>query len=268
MEESTHILRAVDKVLYETEEKERGFAQHVIFAANNEREDTLFDVSLVGLCEASMRQGMGECSPFFAIRKALYGLAGFAHKPAIKDWGDILASPSTAESSEAAQEMLQKVARRSRFMCLLGDTHAFDILQYRTLVPNPITWLNIDRVPDIETINTGIAERKITEKNHLNFVLRETPAHYIHLGHQRHTVAADHIHKLKKNRFELLSLGQIKDSMEETECRIRQADGISFDLCAIKKYVPAVPYASVFGLTAQEACQLSGMLEVAKECKI
>ena len=258
MEPHADIFREVDKALREKRGREGCFAQHVLFSADRDAAFR-FDISLVGLHEKPVRRG--HRSVFFSIREALYGFSGFSNALSIGDWGDLRVQPNAEESMETAREALQGIAKKSRLVLLLGDVHTLDVAQYQGMPIKPITWLSIDRVMDAEDPSLAGAAQKITQWNHEKFLLcqeENPPAHYIHMAHQRHMVATATVRTLQERRHEHFSLGRIRDSMEEAECRIRQADGISFDMCALeKRYVPAIAESSVFGLTAQEACQLS-----------
>jgi formiminoglutamase len=62
---------------------------------------------------------------------------------------------------------------------------------------------------------------------------------------------------MEKLYFDHVRLGQLRDNFKEIEPLIRNADLLSFDVCAIQSAdAPGAADAQPFGLTAEEACQI------------
>ena len=62
---------------------------------------------------------------------------------------------------------------------------------------------------------------------------------------------------MEKLYFDHVRLGQVRDNFKETEPLIRDADLLSFDLCAIQSAdAPGAVDAQPFGLSGVEACQI------------
>lgn len=78
------------------------------------------------------------------------------------------------------------------------------------------------------------------------------------IGYQSHYVDRRILSYLNKHHFEYLRLGQIRNSLEETEPVIRDADMVAMNLSVLKKIeVPACTIASPSGLFTEDACQLA-----------
>ncbi len=81
---------------------------------------------------------------------------------------------------------------------------------------------------------------------------------YCHLGYQRYFVNKKVLDTFIKLNFEMKSIGQMRDNLQEIEPLLRGADMLSFDLSAIKHSdLPLKNTVQPFGLSGEEACQLS-----------
>jgi formiminoglutamase len=81
---------------------------------------------------------------------------------------------------------------------------------------------------------------------------------YCHLGYQRYFVDKEVLNTFIKLNFEMKSIGQMRDNLQDIEPLVRAADMLSFDVSAIKHTdLPLNNPIHPFGLTGEEACQLS-----------
>jgi formiminoglutamase len=119
-----------------------------------------------------------------------------------------------------------------------------------------MVFLNIDSRSDTEpNASQGMAQ------HHISRILtrhKEILRRYIHMGYQTYLVDENILAAIDQHHYFKIRLGEIRENFRSVEPMIRSADFLSFDLAAIRmSEAPANPKAFPYGLSGEEACQIS-----------
>lgn len=216
------------------------------------------DMAIVGVVEdrgTKNNQGVEKAAD--AIREKLYRLKKGSGEYRIVDLGNLRVGVNLEESHLRLKEVCELLLQNKVVPIIIGGTHDMDYGQFLSYesTNNLITVLNVDAMIDMYGSNEFGANR-----HHIHKILVHEPNiifHYCHLGYQTYLNDPETISVLEKLYFETYRIGQIRESLEEIEPVIRNADMLSFDVTAIKQTdAPGNANAQPFGLTGEEACQI------------
>lgn len=214
------------------------------------------DIAIVGVPEnrgTDMNVAVAEGPD--AAREVLYTLKKGNGLYRIADLGNLRSGETYEDTLSRLKEVCQGLMELNIVPVIVGGSHDLDVGQYMAFesLDRAISLVAVDARVDMEHeggISASRLERILTHKPNFLF-------HYSHLGFQSFLVEQEKVDALEKLYFEVYRLGQVKDDLAECEPVIRNADMLSFDLCAIKMSdAPGNVHAIPFGLTAEEACQL------------
>ncbi len=213
-----------------------------IFNANTEGGDiSLKDaqIALVGI-------GTDDAN---AVRASFYALSNTFDKLKIVDLGNV-----RKQETSFIIPLLSELLQADIIPIIIGHSDVFTLAQFQayrskkssvsmTLVDEKIRF-----TPQIKTDSYSL--HQILEDSQLfNCSI---------IGYQTHFTPPSVLDYFEKHNFELVRLGRVKNSMEDIEPVIRDADFVSIHIAALKKIeAPAQVNGSPSGLYSEEACQLA-----------
>jgi len=214
------------------------------------------EIAIIGIPESrGAGKNIGVSGGPNEIRNALYQLKKGTGNYNIVDLGNLRLADTYNDTILRLKEVCEALMELSIIPILIGGSQDLDygqFLAYESL-EKAITVLNIDSRLDMEIDGNPSSK-------HIEQILTHEPNflfHYCHLGYQSFYVDKHKMEALEKLYFELYRLGQVKETLSESEPIIRTADMITFDISAIKMSdAPGNANAGPFGFTAEEACQL------------
>lgn len=229
---------------------DQSFGQLLHHLSDPEFSISAMDLALVGLPDQNGHQGAD------AVREKVCGLKKGASQYKIADLGNLQAGESTEETAGRVREVCQFLLEQNVLPLLIGGSHELSLGQYFAYESQEklVSVLNVDAFVDLE--NEGNASHTF-----LNQLLTHQPNYlfsYHHLAHQSYLVAPQALEVLEKLYFDSIRLGELRADLKEAEPLIRMADMMCFDMIAIRSSdAPASTDPQPFGLTGEEACQLS-----------
>lgn len=216
------------------------------------------DFAIIGLSEnrGSTKNGGAEKGAN-EIRKELYRLKRGKGHYKVVDMGNLRCGPKLDESYLRLKEVCEVLLSYNIIPLLIGGTHDMDIGQYLAYekAEKLVNFLCVDSMLDMEgSLEIGMSH------HHIHKILVHEPNYLFNfscIGFQSYLCEPESIEVLEKLNFEGIRLGEVHKNIQETEPTIRTADILSFDIGAIRiQDAPGSPYASPFGLTGEEACQI------------
>jgi len=214
------------------------------------------EIALIGIQEYSGAGIQNETDQLVEIRKSLYKLSKTSGNNRILDLGNLRNGPTAEETSLRLKEVVSFLLSKNILPIIFGGSHDMDLGQYKAYegTDKLITWLSVDSSLDLKESNNA-------DESHLGDIMKYDPNflfHFINLGYQSYFVMEEEKKLVENLFFEMHRLGEIKSGLEEFEPIIRDADALSFDLSSIQShYCNAVKNPNAFGLTGEEACQIS-----------
>lgn len=246
----------VPDVLLEKTYPENSFFKQINVFGKSFPDISKTQIALVGIKECrgalhaeSMERGSLE------IREKLYELKRSAAAYRIVDLGDLLAGESLNDTYQNIRQVGEYLMKHQILPVFFGGSHDLDYGQYLSYqkMKKLVTLVTVDAKIDME-------EKGAESERHTQEIVLHQPNFlfsYTHLAFQSFLTDPMLIQVMEKLYFDQVRLGQIRDHFKEIEPLIRDADLMSFDLCAIQSAdAPGASDAQPFGLTGEEACQI------------
>ncbi|QDH78139.1 formimidoylglutamase [Echinicola soli] len=190
------------------------------------------------------------------VRKRLFQLKrGLAHYK-IADLGNLRSGVDLKETYIRIKTVGEELMKKQILPIYIGGTHDLDIGQYLSYegMKKLVSMLTVDAKIDMDD------EGRPFEVHSQDIILHQPNFlfNYTQLAYQSFLTDRDLVNVMEKLYFDHVRLGQLRDNFKEVEPLIRNADLLSFDVCAIQSAdAPGACDAQPFGLTAEEACQIA-----------
>lgn len=213
------------------------------------------DIALIGLKEYRGSGKKGSEKSADEIRKQLFKLKKGFGDYAVVDLGNFRNGPKLEDTYLRLKEVCNYLMDKNIIPILFGGSHDLDLGQYYSYEGSGklVSVLNIDNSMDFGGDNAS--------EGHLGRMFKHNPNYlfsYCQLAYQSYLVDQKELELMDQLAFESVRLGVVKENIKDIEPIIRDADMMTFDLSALQvNYVPGASDAKVYGLTGEEACQLS-----------
>ena len=213
-------------------------------------------IALIGMTEArglGNNESMEEAAS--AVREKLYGLKKGQSHYKIADLGNLRRGVDLQETNIRIRTVGEYLMKKQILPVYIGGSHDLDYGQYLSYegMKKLVSMLTVDAKMDMED------EGEPNEVHSQDVILHQPNFlfNYCHLAYQSFLTDRDLVNVMEKLYFDHVRLGQLRDNFKEIEPLIRNADLLSFDVCAIQSAdAPGAADAQPFGLTAEEACQI------------
>lgn len=205
------------------------------------------DVVLVGI-PYQMNKKLEHSESVDLVRQEFYQLAGReSFKNKIVDAGDLRNGQDVKETLYSLKNLLGLLNDQGVFTLLIGGSALFNlgILMHFESVIGRYTYTLVEPWFSL----AEFVEYGLVDFNLLNCY---------NLGNQSYYLTKPQEEWLRKYQYESLRLGRMRGHLEETEPYLRDSDGCSISIHALKNAeAPAQKQAHPNGLYNEEACQLA-----------
>ena len=215
------------------------------------------EIAIIGVPEErGTQENIGTAMGPDVIRKKLYALRKGSGLYRIVDLGNLRPGHDLEETHGRLKEVCRFLIEKNILPIIIGGSHDLDLAQFLAYedLDKLVSVLNVDAYMDMEEY----AEEE--QKKHIHKMMVHDPNflfHYSHLAYQSYLVDHNVPQVLELLYFETHRLGKIRHNFTEIEPVIRNADMLSFDVCAIRSSdAPGSIHVQPFGLTGEEACQI------------
>ena len=185
----------------------------------------------------------------------------------IVDLGRFKNGHSDSDSNFAIKEIVQKLSSLGILtICIGGNSSLLSLFSYSLNDShNFLNLVSIDKILGINSDNdldnnNYLSELILSETLRLNF--------FCNLGYLRHLNSTEKIDLVKKIKFDLLSLGDLRSEIKEAEPILRNSNIVNFSLESLQSNVINYKLTSPNGFTAFEACSLSRYIGISSSMKI
>lgn len=246
----------IPEVLYQQAYSPNSFFNYIHFYGETFPDLKGVQIALVGLTETRGMKKSGSLErASLEIRDKLYHLKKGQGLYKIVDLGDLKNGPSYADTIQNIQTVGEALLKKQILPVFFGGSHDLDFGQY-------LAYANLEKMVSLVTVDAKIdmeEEGQPFEKHSQDIILHQPNFlfNYSHLAYQSFLSDKDLTAALEKLYFEHVRLGQTKGHFKEIEPIIRNADLMSFDVCAIQSSdAPGAADAQPFGLSGEDACQI------------
>lgn len=213
-------------------------------------------IAIIGMTDVRGKKenrSMEDAATF--IRQKLFFLKkGQAHYK-IADLGNLRPGVDLLETYHRIRTIGEYLMKQQILPIFIGGTHNLDYGQYLSYegMNKLVSMLTVDAKIDME-------DEGMPNDIHSQDIILHQPNflfNYSQLAYQSFLTDRDLVNVMEKLYFDHVRLGRLRDNFKEIEPLIRNADLLSFDVCAIQSAdAPGAADAQPFGLTAEEACQI------------
>ncbi len=218
-----------------------------------------FDIALIGITDTRGSETSGEIEKAsYFIRQKLYNLKKGSGSYRILDLGNLRNGMEIEDTKHRLEEICGWLISKNILPIIFGGSHDFTLPQFQSYEPfeKLVSLVNVDSYIDInDSADLPPNERFLFE------IFTKEPNYlfnYIHLAYQSYLNDEPTINTLETLFFDAIRLGQVKSNIKDMEPLVREADMMVWDISAIQKtYCPGNKRSQVFGLSGEEACQLS-----------
>jgi arginase family enzyme len=194
-----------------------------------------------------------------AIRSHLYSLfTGTFRHVSIADWGNIRTSEDPKQNKERVIQALQEALGQGIIPVLIGGSQDLTVLNYLAYkgLKRYFNLLSFDPKADLN-LDQG-AGHTADFLNPIIFDDYSCLFNYGLIGYQNYLMAPSVTETMDRLFFELLRLGDVRQSPEIAEPVIRDADCISLDMGSVKAAdAPAVLHPEPNGFRGEEICKMA-----------
>lgn len=213
-------------------------------------------IALIGLADArGVKDTRSLEDAATHIRRKLYSLKRGQSPYKIADLGNLRPGVDLQETYNRIRTLGEYLMSQQVLPIYIGGTHNLDYGQYLSYegMKKLVSMLTVDAKIDME-------DEGMPNDVHSQDIILHQPNflfNYCQLAYQSFLTDRDLVNVMEKLYFDHVRLGQLRDNFKEIEPLIRNADLLSFDVCAIQSAdAPGAADAQPFGLTAEEACQI------------
>ena len=202
------------------------------------------------------------------FRTRFYSLHYGDWKQKIIDLGKFNYGHSIEDSNFALKEITKKLSGLGIFIICIGGNSSLLNVVSESLSENN-NYLNIVSVDKILGIDSETNE--ISNTNYISHLIQSDNLKlnfFCNLGYLRHLNSFSKIELLRKIKFDMLSLGDLRFEFSEAEPIMRDSHIVNFNLESLKSNAINFKLTSPNGLTAFEACNLSRYAGISSSMKI
>ena len=215
------------------------------------------DVVIIGVPEYRGAECNGDKTSLLNIRKEIHQLYQGQERLRIADLGNLLLGEKTSDTFQLLADVLQECERRGYFSLILGGGQDATFAQYKSCVQQNkmCNMVAVDFSFDL-----GLNGQELESNSYLNHILNYQPNllfNYSNIGYQSYLVPQPSIKLLDDLFFDTCRVGEIRNSLEEIEPIVRNADFASIDMRSVRlSDSPGVVNGSPNGFYGEEICQL------------
>lgn len=202
------------------------------------------------------------------FRNRFYSLHYGDWKKKIIDLGKFNHGHSVADSNFALKEITKNLSGLGILMICVGGNSSLLNVVSESLSKNN-SYLNIVSVDKILGIDDET--NQINNSNYISHLIQSDSLKlnfFCNLGYLRHLNSFSKIELLRKIKFDMLSLGDLRFDFSEAEPVMRDSHILNFNLESLKSNTINFKLTSPNGLTAFEACNLSRYAGISSSMKI
>ncbi len=220
---------------------------------------TTFDLAIIGVKDdrnAVDNEGCAEAPDF--VRKYLYQLYPGPFAMKIVDLGNIKKGFNVTDTYFALSSVVAEMVSNNVLPIIIGGSQDLTYANYQAYqsLGQIINIVAVDPMFDL-----GKSESELSAQSYLSSIILHQPNYlfnYANIGYQTYFIDQDALKLMKNLFFDTYRLGIVRESLEEVEPIVRNADLITFDVSAIRHSdAPGNANATPNGFYGEEACQIT-----------
>ncbi len=192
-----------------------------------------------------------------SVRKYLYKLFPGPYPNKIIDLGNIRKGFAPSDTYFALSSVVAELVNNNVVPVIIGGGQDLTFANYKAYesLGQIINIVAID-----PTFDLGKTETELDSQSFLSSIILHQPNYlfnYANIGYQSYFIDQDALRLMKNLFFDTYRIGIVRESLEEVEPIVRNADMLSFDISAVRHSdAPGNGNAGPNGFYGEEACQI------------
>ncbi len=233
--------------------------ERMVIYSGKESELQNLQIAFIGVNEGRMSNENEGCAlGAEAIRKSLYPLHLHSENVFMIDMGNIRPGHSLEDTHFALEMTSAYLIERNIVPIIIGGPDHCTLPLYRAFcrLERMTNILSVDPIFDI-----GDVDEETHSSNYLSKLIIHKPGFlfdYTNIGHQSYLVNAEMTKVMKRMLFQTMRLGEVNESISDTEPLVRNADLMCLDVRSVRMSdSPGHAHPLPNGLYAEQFCQLA-----------
>jgi arginase family enzyme len=215
-------------------------------------------IALIGVTDDRKTVGNAGCglAPD-SIRKFLFQLNIGPYPIKMVDLGNIKTGFSVTDTYFALSSAIAELIENNVVPIILGGSQDMTFANYQAYqsLGQIINIVAVDPMFDL-----GKSDEELNAQSYLSSIILHQPNflfNYANIGYQTYFIDQDALRLMKNLFFDTYRLGIVRESIEDVEPIVRNADMLTFDVSAIRNSdAPGNGNATPNGFYGEEACQI------------
>ncbi|HNY02888.1 MAG TPA: formimidoylglutamase [Bacteroidales bacterium] len=215
-------------------------------------------IALIGVTDDRGNTGNEGCGMApNPIRKHLYSLNVGPYPVKMVDLGNIRTGFAVTDTYFALSAAVAEMIENNIVPVILGGSQDLTFAHYQAYqsLGQIINIVAVDPMFDL-----GKSDEEINARSYLSHIILHQPNYlfnYANIGYQTYFIDQDALRLMKNLFFDTYRLGIVRESIEDVEPIVRNADMLTFDISAIRASdAPGNANATPNGFYGEEACQI------------
>jgi arginase family enzyme len=217
-----------------------------------------FDIAIIGVKDdrnAIDNEGCALAPDL--VRKFLYQLYPGPYPLRIVDLGNIKRGFAVNDTYFALSAAVAEMISNNVLPVIIGGSQDLTYANYQAYqsIGQIINIVAVDPMFDL-----GKSEQELTSQSYLSSIILHQPNYlfnYANIGFQSYFIDQDALKLMKNLFFDTYRLGIVRESLDEVEPIVRNADMLSFDISSVRSSdAPGNGNATPNGFYGEEACQI------------
>jgi formiminoglutamase len=261
---------SIERPLFDFLGEQSGFPHNITIHTENNPvgEAGKFRIAIIGVPEGRNSPDPGSVKAPDAIRQELYRMSKIPGKLRITDLGNMKQGTSFNDTIAGLTDVLSFLVSEKVFPVIIGGTSslitavdkAFSMqkMKYRLTSVDP----RIDYSSDKKGPGCFSYMNSILSGN-------SSLAHFVNIGYQTYLNDQQVINRFLRKKFELVRIGEVRQSIHLMEPLFRDSDVAVFDISAVRQSdAPGTSLPSPNGFYGEEICLLSRYAGISDNLKM
>ena len=210
---------------------------------------------------------LGDVKDVENLRKKIFSLEFGDWSSKLIDLGALNQGHSESDSLFGIQEIIKKLSNLGIYTLMIGGSQSDIDVYCKSFTTNE--YLDVVSIDKFLGINESIVKNE--SSNYLSRIILDENIKlttFSNVGYLKHLNNTKKTNLVDKFNFEILSLGQLKNDINEIEPIVRNSQIINFSIEALKSNVINYKITSPNGINSYEACIISKFVGQSIDCKI
>jgi formiminoglutamase len=261
---------SIEKPLFDFLSEQAGFPHNIAIHTENSpvRDAGKFRIAIIGVPEGRNSPDPGSVKAPDAVRQELYRMSKIPGKLRITDLGNMKQGTTFNDTVAGLADVLSFLLGEKVFPVIIGGSSSLITAIDRAFSSQKMKYrlASVDPRIDYNSDKKGPGCF-----SYMNSILsgNSSLSHFVNIGYQTYLNDQQVINRFMRRKFELVRIGEVRQSIHLMEPLFRDSDAAVFDISAVRQSdAPGTSLPSPNGFYGEEICLLSRYAGISDSLKI